>query len=100
MTTAPVPPQDLTPKQAAHWHADVSALRDHQRREQLFPFRLGDLINEMKPRWDDKLPLVAEAAGVPSHHARDRARVSERIPPTASSARWACPTPSCASSHP
>src|SRR5262249_10572613 len=74
-------PPDLTPKQAAHWHADVTALRDHLRREQLFPLRLGDLLNEMRPRWENKLPQVAQAARLPPPHARDRARVSEPIPP-------------------
>ena len=43
--------------------------------------RQGDLINELKQRWDTKLPDLAREAGVPYHAARQRAHVAALVPP-------------------
>jgi hypothetical protein len=83
MPDDPLPPvsQWLTPQRRAQFDADVAALRDLHTQQDSLPLRLGDLFNELKERWQEKLPALAERAGVPYHTTRKRARVAEAIPP-------------------
>jgi hypothetical protein len=73
--------QWLTPPRRGQWDADVAGLRDLHAQQDLLPLRMGDLFNELKGRWGDKLPALARAAGVSYHAARQRARLARQIPP-------------------
>jgi hypothetical protein len=42
---------------------------------------MGDLYNELKQRWDVKMPALAKEAGVPYHAARQRAHIAQLAPP-------------------
>src|SRR5947209_6344098 len=58
----PIEEELLTPEQLTQWRRDVAALRAHLCEHALFPLRMGDLFNDLKQRWGEKMPVLARSA--------------------------------------
>jgi hypothetical protein len=70
----------LNERYQAQWDADLAAVRVLVAEEESLPLRMGDLFNELKTRWNGKMPDLAREAGVSPHTARQRARIAARFP--------------------
>ena len=45
----------IPPELHSQWVADLLALWEEQRRALLLPLRMGDLFNELRQRWGNKI---------------------------------------------
>jgi hypothetical protein len=78
---SPADPDGIPAEQRSQWRADVAAMRDLHVAHEQSPLQMGDLYNELKVRWDVKMPALAKEAGVPYHAARQRAHIAELAGP-------------------
>jgi hypothetical protein len=71
------PSPEIPEDQLPQWRADIARMRALQVEHAL---RMGDTYNELKQRWDVKMPELAKEAGIPYHAARQRAHVAQMVP--------------------